>query len=129
MIETTDPDRINEIIQEKEVVIIDFTAEWCGPCKILKNELDKVEKKHDNLEIIRVDVDKVNKKKRTFVKAFPLYKNVIKIGAIPVTMYFKGGKLFGKIMMESLEKEGIQGVVIGLIDERTIEKVLEQLNG
>ncbi|WP_231561470.1 thioredoxin family protein [Sphingobacterium sp. T2] len=49
----------NEIIQKNNLVLIDFSAEWCGPCQTLAPILKEV-KQHfgEQLSIIKIDVDK-----------------------------------------------------------------------
>ena len=42
----------NELIKEK--VLVDFYANWCGPCKMIAPELERVE---SDIKVIKVDVD------------------------------------------------------------------------
>lgn len=51
---------LKEIIK-KDIVIIDFYADWCGPCRLMSKELESLEKELPDLEIIKVNVDKFNK--------------------------------------------------------------------
>lgn len=47
------------LLNDEVPVLVDFSAEWCGPCKMLAPELEKLKKLHgDALRIIKVDVDK-----------------------------------------------------------------------
>ena len=48
-------EKFNELIKEK--VLVDFYANWCGPCKMLSPVLEKVS---NDIKIIKVDIDKYN---------------------------------------------------------------------
>ncbi|GAA4141890.1 thioredoxin [Sphingobacterium kyonggiense] len=49
----------NEIIQSNALVLIDFSAGWCGPCQMLAPILKEVkDEMGDQLTIIKIDVDK-----------------------------------------------------------------------
>lgn len=49
----------NSIIKSKTPVLIDFYADWCGPCKMLAPILKEVKSElKDNIKIIKIDVDK-----------------------------------------------------------------------
>lgn len=49
----------NSIIDSKTPVLIDFYADWCGPCKMLAPILKDVKNElNDNIKIIKIDVDK-----------------------------------------------------------------------
>ncbi|PQV50454.1 thioredoxin [Jejuia pallidilutea] len=49
----------NTILNTNEIVLIDFFADWCGPCKMLAPILKDVKKElGDSVKIIKIDVDK-----------------------------------------------------------------------
>ncbi|WP_270090288.1 thioredoxin [Sphingobacterium sp. SYP-B4668] len=71
----------NDIIQKNPLVLIDFSASWCGPCQQLSPILDEV-KKHfgDDLSVIKIDVDK-NQKLAAYYR----------VQGVPTMMLFKSG--------------------------------------
>ncbi|ESU22257.1 Thioredoxin family protein [Flavobacterium enshiense DK69] len=72
----------DKLIASDKVVVIDFYAEWCGPCKKMTPYLTKMEKEYQGkAKIIRVDADK---NKALF--------NELGYQALPVVLVFKDGK-------------------------------------
>ena len=63
------------------IVLVDFFATWCGPCKMLSPVLEEVSEENPNITIVKVDVD----------EARPLAAR-FGIQAIPTLFLFKDGK-------------------------------------
>ena len=72
-----------EIIKSEQPVLVDFFAEWCGPCKMMKPVLEEVAKKLDGkARILKVDIDK-NRKAATQYR----------IQGVPTLILFQGGQI------------------------------------
>lgn len=81
-------DDFNNFIKER--VLVDFYADWCGPCKMLVPILEKV----DNIDILKVNVD-----------AFPDLAANYGIMSIPTLILFENGKEIKKeIGFKTLEE-------------------------
>lgn len=75
-------EKFNELIQLTELVLVDFYAEWCGPCKIMKPRiLDVAERMGDNVKVVQIDVDKEKELATRF-----------RISSVPTLIIFKNGK-------------------------------------
>ena len=50
-------EEFNELINN-DLVLVDFYANWCGPCQMLSPVLEELEKESKDLTIVKIDVDK-----------------------------------------------------------------------
>lgn len=66
---------------EKGLVVVDFFATWCGPCKALGPELEDLALDHKEVTIVKVDVDQFGELAAQF-----------RVNAVPTLVYFKDGK-------------------------------------
>lgn len=57
MIEINENNFQEEVINYKGKVLVDFNAEWCGPCKMLRPALEKLAEENKNIKVVSVNVD------------------------------------------------------------------------
>ncbi|KAG1143634.1 hypothetical protein G6F37_012028 [Rhizopus arrhizus] len=50
-------DDLKQIISSNKYVVIDFTATWCGPCRMITPILERLSVQYDNVVFVKVDVD------------------------------------------------------------------------
>lgn len=70
-------------INGNKPVVVDFYADWCGPCKMMPPVLKEVkEKMGDRITVLKMDIDKN-----------PHYANQFGVQAVPTLIVFKNGKI------------------------------------
>jgi thioredoxin 1 len=94
--------KFGELLKSKPIVLVDFHATWCGPCKMLSPIITRVAKKAgDNVRIVKIDV----------VKNQPLAGS-LGVRGVPTLILYKNGE---KVWRQS-----------GVVQERELLSIIEQ---
>ena len=92
-------EQFNELIKDK--VLVDFYAEWCGPCKMLSPILEEINNENENIKIIKVNIDDSK-----------FLANYYQIQSIPTLILLKDGEFLNKM--------------IGFRPKKIIEELIEK---
>jgi thioredoxin 1 len=70
------------VLKNEKPVVVDFWAAWCGPCRMVSPELEKLAEKYEgSIEVVKVDVD-----------ANPAVSQAFNILSLPTIAFFQPGK-------------------------------------
>lgn len=98
MLHVTDENFEKEVLKSDQPVIVDFWAEWCGPCRILGPRFEELSKEMKQLKFVKLNVDENNDTAGRYG-----------IRSIPTMLVFKKGEVAGNIIgalpKESLKKK------------------------
>lgn len=91
---------LEEVLQTDKLVVIDFWAEWCGPCKVVGPIIDEISKEYkDKVVIGKIDVDNND-------EAATKYN----IRNIPTILFIKNGEIVDKIVGVTSKKPLVEKI-------------------
>ncbi|MDA0833373.1 MAG: thioredoxin [Planctomycetota bacterium] len=92
-----------EVLQSSVPVLIDFYADWCGPCRMLSPTLQKIANDYGGkAKIVKVDVDQE-----------PALAGKFNVSSIPTLVFMQNGEIVGKTS--------------GLVSEAVLTRALDQM--
>lgn len=71
-----------EVLQSEKPVLLDFSAEWCGPCNMLAPVIKELANEQTDFKVCKVDVDQQQELAQKF-----------QVASIPTILVFKDGKV------------------------------------
>ena len=86
-----------EVLEARGLVLVDFNADWCGPCQMMKPVVEALGERHEELKVVSVNVDRDEELSDSYG-----------VSTIPCLVLFKDGKEvareIGVVSPKKLEK-------------------------
>lgn len=76
----------DEVIKSDQTVLLDFYAEWCGPCNMLSPIIDEISNENKNIKVYKVNIDV----ETNLVNKF----NIV---SVPTILIFKNGEITSRV--------------------------------
>lgn len=86
MVLELEKDNLKEIVSSKKAVMVQYSAGWCGNCRIMKPKFKKEASTHEDITFVIVDAEK-----------FPESRKLAKVDNLPTFAAFSDGKLKNQV--------------------------------
>lgn len=85
-------DKLQEIVNSNEKVMVQYGASWCGNCRIMKPKFKKLASENDSIPFYYVDAEKL-----------PESRKLAKVDNLPTFAAFKGGALVNQVQTNKVD--------------------------
>jgi thiol-disulfide isomerase/thioredoxin len=92
MIKELNADNLQEIIEKEDTVIVQYSAGWCGNCRIMKPKFKKLAAENETAAFIVVDAEK-----------FPHSRKLADVSNLPTFAAFKKGSIVNQVQTNKFE--------------------------
>jgi thiol-disulfide isomerase/thioredoxin len=100
MVNELNTDTLHEEIQSNEKVIVQYSAGWCGNCRIMKPKFKKMSSENENIHFLMVDAEKN-----------PNSRKLANVSNLPTFAFFKNGELVNEVQTNKAD------VLLNFVDE------------
>ena len=100
MVNELNTDTLQAEIQSNEKVIVQYSAGWCGNCRIMKPKFKKMSSENENIHFLMVDAEKN-----------PNSRKLANVSNLPTFAFFKNGKLVNEVQTNKAD------VLLNFVDE------------
>jgi thiol-disulfide isomerase/thioredoxin len=102
MLQELEKDNLAEIVADTPVVVVQYSAGWCGNCRIMKPKFKKMANENENVTFVIADAEN-----------FPESRKLAKVDNLPTFAAFKNGVLVNQVQTNKVE------VLTNLVNEIT----------
>lgn len=92
MLQELENDTLQEVISSNDTVIVQYSASWCGNCRIMKPKFKKLANETEGVQFVIVDAEK-----------FPESRKLANVDNLPTFAAFKGGKLANQVQTNKVD--------------------------
>jgi thiol-disulfide isomerase/thioredoxin len=92
MLKELDNDNLQEIVNSNDTVLVQFSASWCGNCRIMKPKFKKLSGENENVAFVIVDAEK-----------FPESRKLANVDNLPTFAAFSNGKLVNQVQTNKID--------------------------
>jgi thiol-disulfide isomerase/thioredoxin len=92
MVKELEQDNLNEIVAKSNTVVVQYTAGWCGNCRVMKPKFKKLAGENDQTIFVMVDAEK-----------FPESRKLANVNNLPTFAAFKNGSLVNQVQTNKFE--------------------------
>lgn len=92
MVSELNQDNLGQLISENEIVVVQYSASWCGNCRIMKPKFKKLATENQNAQFVMVDAEK-----------FPESRKLATVDNLPTFAAFKKGEFVNQVQTNKFE--------------------------
>ena len=92
MLQELESDTLSQLVADNNTVLVQYSATWCGNCRIMKPKFKKLASEKDNIPFVIVDAEK-----------FPASRQLANVDNLPTFAAFKDGVLLNQVQTNKFE--------------------------
>ena len=102
MVQELEQDNLTDIVSNNDTVVVQFSATWCGNCRIMKPKFKKLASENESVAFVIADAEK-----------FPESRKMANVDNLPTFATYKNGAIIGQVQTNKFEvlKELVDGVI------------------
>ncbi|MGC1631867.1 MAG: thioredoxin family protein [Gelidibacter sp.] len=102
MVKELEQDNLGQLVSDNETVVVQYSASWCGNCRIMKPKFKKLASENENVTFVIADAEK-----------FPESRKLASVDNLPTFAIFKNGTFVNQVQTNKFE------ILKDLFDEAT----------